>query len=137
MLNNIHNSSINIKSMISLMVIHEHNINQILRQTQDNTTFERELLSMINLHRNTQEPPRSTHLIDCILQNNELFLKCKYNELMEPLNTVCPISMEEFTNDDDVVVLKKCEHIVKKQLFIRLLEQSSICPCCRTDFLII
>ena len=55
-----------------------------------------------------------------------------YNENPDE-NSVCPISLEEFSSGDEITKIKGCGHIFKKLNLHRWLLQSSICPNCRYD----
>lgn len=55
----------------------------------------------------------------------------KYCYISNPLNTICPITLEEFNIYDDVIVLTHCNHIFKTTRIIDWLYTRNNCPFCR------
>lgn len=60
----------------------------------------------------------------------------KYSELDENIKTNqtrCPISYHDFTDETEIILIKHCKHIFKKQSLLNWFLQSKICPMCRYD----
>ena len=58
-----------------------------------------------------------------------------YSCITEPLNDTCPITQEEFSNNDNVSIIKNCGHIFKTQAIEDWLYQHQTCPICRHNIL--
>jgi hypothetical protein len=57
----------------------------------------------------------------------------RYGDISEPLSTVCPISLERFTEDQQVTQLRPCGHIFCTEGFQRWFQSNVRCPVCRYD----
>ena len=75
---------------------------------------------------NTQNPPS---LIQ-ILRATETKL---YSSISDPVNSNCPISQEEFSENQEVIQIKNCLHIFKPDPLLRWFSRNSTCPYCRYD----
>jgi hypothetical protein len=56
-----------------------------------------------------------------------------YGEIVEPINTSCPISLETFIETSEVVMIKQCKHVFNKQSLMSWFNSSCRCPVCRYD----
>jgi len=56
-----------------------------------------------------------------------------YGEIVEPINTSCPISLETFIETSEVVMIKHCKHVFNKQSLMSWFNSSCRCPVCRYD----
>jgi len=61
--------------------------------------------------------------------------KINYCCIAVPLNDTCPITQEEFTNNDQVTIIKNCGHIFKTHAIKDWLYQHQTCPVCRYNIL--
>jgi hypothetical protein len=59
--------------------------------------------------------------------------RVKYGDISRPVNTTCPISLEPFTDEDDVIVIRHCGHIFKPSEFQTWFNANCRCPTCRYD----
>ena len=127
----LYNSSANIASLIALARLHEETVSRTIR---NQTTNENQIINLITglLEHSTPVNEEET-FTPLSIENRELFDECKYNTISLPLNTNCPISFDNFNENDDVIVIKKCNHIFKKSYLDRWLERSHLCPYCRTN----
>lgn len=57
----------------------------------------------------------------------------RFGDIENPLSEACPISLEEFNNDDQVRQLLPCGHIFHQQQFQEWFESNVRCPVCRYD----
>jgi len=57
----------------------------------------------------------------------------RYCDILSPINTSCPISTEEFDDNDYVTIIRHCGHIFNSNELNRWFRQSCICPVCRYD----
>ena len=53
------------------------------------------------------------------------------NNINEREVQTCPISMEPFSEGDELCQIKGCNHVFKKNVLLHWLERSSQCPVCR------
>jgi len=56
-----------------------------------------------------------------------------YRDIVEPTNNSCPISLEPFSEDDTVAVIRQCGHIFKQNQLIQWFSSNCRCPVCRYD----
>jgi hypothetical protein len=61
--------------------------------------------------------------------------KINYCCIAVPLNDTCPITQEEFLNNDQVTIIKNCGHIFKTHAIKSWLYQHQTCPVCRYNIL--
>jgi len=61
--------------------------------------------------------------------------KITYCCIAVPLNDTCPITQEEFTNNDEVTIIKNCGHIFKTRAINNWLFEHQTCPVCRHNIL--
>ncbi len=130
----LYNSSANLASLISLARLHEETISRLLRTQSSNDT---QIISLItgileNSNQINEQEEEEEEFIPYSINNIELFNECKYGTIPIPLNTSCPISFDAFSENDDVIVIKKCNHIFKKTSLETWLSRSHKCPYCRT-----
>jgi hypothetical protein len=59
--------------------------------------------------------------------------RVKYGDISRPTNTTCPISLEPFADEDDVVIIRHCGHIFKPTEFETWFNSNCRCPTCRYD----
>ena len=57
----------------------------------------------------------------------------RFSEIENPLNNSCPISLEPFTQDEVVTMIKYCGHIFKTSEIQHWIETNVRCPVCRYD----
>jgi hypothetical protein len=132
----LYNSSANIASLISLARLHEETVSRAIRNQSTNQSNLINLITGIietnaaNVQNGTEE--EEEEFVPLLIGNTELFNECKYNTIPIPLNTTCPISFDNFNGEDNVIVIKKCNHIFKKTSLERWLQRSHCCPYCRT-----
>lgn len=56
-----------------------------------------------------------------------------FNEIENPNNLTCPISLETFQPDQSVVMINECRHIFNAEHLTRWFETKSTCPMCRRN----
>ena len=66
-------------------------------------------------------------------QINTAVRRVRYNDIISPTNTSCPISLEPFENNDRVSIINHCQHIFKTIHLNRWLRTNHRCPVCRYD----
>jgi hypothetical protein len=97
------------------------------RNIETQTTFEFDITDILerymDLSNNRFDPVSIQHLIT----------NTTYNTILNPLNTACPITHEEFTSTDEVIMINQCRHIFKKNAIMSWLSRRATCPCCRIN----
>ena len=97
------------------------NTNQNYIQNNDLTTFFANFLNTPVTVRPTNEQ----------IQNASRIIR--YGDIPNPLSDACPISLDEFTDDDQVRQLLHCGHIFHQHQFQEWFEGNVRCPVCRYD----
>lgn len=59
--------------------------------------------------------------------------RVKYGDISRPVNATCPISLEPFADEDDVIIIRHCGHIFKPTEFETWFSANCRCPTCRYD----
>ena len=59
--------------------------------------------------------------------------RTRYGDITRPVNTSCPISLDSFTDDDNVIMIRHCGHIFKIDEFNSWFGSHCRCPVCRHD----
>lgn len=57
----------------------------------------------------------------------------RFGDIIRPLNTSCPISLENFNDNDQVLIIRHCNHIFSNTGLISWFRTSCKCPICRYD----
>lgn len=56
-----------------------------------------------------------------------------YRDIVSPLNTQCPIGLEDFDDNDIVMVIRQCGHIFNRNNLMNWFRSNCKCPVCRYD----
>ena len=56
-----------------------------------------------------------------------------FSEVIDPVNRTCPISQDEFQENDDVSVIRHCGHIFRQEDVQTWFRSNVRCPLCRYD----
>jgi len=127
-------SSENITKLLSLMSLHERNVqNYLQRNIGIEFVFDRSILDISNIN----QIFRSFDISGSMGSGNDVSLNITYttfNELNNPNELTCPITQETFGSDDTVALLE-CGHYFKKDGFMVWARRSRTCPSCRTPFI--
>jgi hypothetical protein len=59
--------------------------------------------------------------------------RVRYCDISRPTNTQCPISMDEFNDNDMVTVIRPCGHIFHTEHLMNWFRSNCRCPVCRYD----
>jgi len=57
----------------------------------------------------------------------------RFGDIVSPLNSSCPISLENFIDNEQVLIIRHCSHIFNNTNLISWFRSSCICPICRYD----
>jgi hypothetical protein len=59
--------------------------------------------------------------------------RVRYCDISRPINTACPISMEDFNDNDMVMVIRHCGHTFYPEQLMNWFRTNCRCPVCRYD----
>jgi hypothetical protein len=59
--------------------------------------------------------------------------RVRYCDISRPINTACPISMEDFNDNDMVMVIRHCGHTFHTEQLMNWFRTNCRCPVCRYD----
>lgn len=59
--------------------------------------------------------------------------RVRYCDIARPINTSCPISMEDFEDNDMVTIIRHCGHTFHTDNLLNWFRTNSRCPVCRYD----
>lgn len=59
--------------------------------------------------------------------------RVRYCDISRPINTTCPISMEDFEDNDMVTVIRHCGHTFHTDHLMNWFRSNCRCPVCRYD----
>ncbi len=121
----------------------ENNLNRLLNNRNNNTTRwrnfypSRPFSRQENRQYNTLLGERlfnTTNLPSNRLTNNEIdrFTNvCNFSFIIDPINSSCPITFEDFSPNDRVMVINHCRHIFNENSLRSWFTYNTHCPLCR------
>ena len=59
--------------------------------------------------------------------------RVRYGDIVRPINMSCPISMDEFNENDMVILIRHCGHIFHDEHIMNWFRSNCRCPVCRYD----
>lgn len=59
--------------------------------------------------------------------------RVQYCNISSPINTQCPISMDDFNDNDMVTIIRPCGHIFQTEHLMNWFRSNCRCPVCRYD----
>lgn len=101
------------RSFIPNNLIFRNSQERILPRSANINNNENNIPTMIQILRSTETKPYST--------------------ISQPVNTSCPICQEEFSENQEVIQIKNCQHIFKPEALLRWFSRNATCPFCRYD----
>jgi Ring finger domain len=124
--------------------------NANLGNTQNNRIFHPYTIDSIteytiplNTNRRTSTTDIFSQIFQSFLQPVDVFptqeqieaatRRVRYGNILRPLNTSCPISMEEFSDNDNVIMIRYCGHIFNTENLTNWFRNNCRCPVCRYD----
>jgi hypothetical protein len=96
---------------------------EIIRQRQPTLNIQDIFQSITTFRTNVLEQNEIESLTRC----------CLFSSIINPINTQCYITLNNFEESDEVVQINKCKHIFHKESIYEALKRDSKCPCCRVD----
>lgn len=156
-LNNLVESNNNIRNLLVQLLNSNQNSNNYSRRNNPRrwennfyTTFTRfsaQPLNLNNIDRNNRNQINNDGLFNQIfnnfLQPVEIYptqsqietatRNVRYCDISQPINTSCPISMENFEDNDMVTVIRNCGHTFHTEHLMNWFRSNCRCPVCRYD----
>jgi len=93
--------------------------------------------------RNNNSEEMFTQLLNNFMQPVEIYptqsqietatRRVRYCDISRPINTSCPISMEDFEDNNMVTVIRHCGHIFHTDYLLNWFRTNCRCPVCRYD----
>ena len=123
-------SSENISKLLSLMLTHEYNVRNHMRNHRNidiQLVFDR---LNFDLSQNFSFGESLENLNQDLSSN---ITYSTFDEIENKNETVCPITQETFGDEDNVALLE-CGHYFKKDAFMVWARRSRSCPSCRATF---
>lgn len=71
--------------------------------------------------------PSETQIDRAIIQT------LRYSDIISPVNDICPITREPFTDNSAVSVIRHCKHIFNRTELTNWFRYNCVCPVCRYD----
>jgi len=126
-------SSNNLTEMIKLLKIHEETISRVtrLRAATDNNIVDLFNVVITNENIRLNNTNTNSNAFDSFVFDNDIFVETTYSEIISPISTSCPITREDFVENDQVIMIRECRHIFKRGAFQRWIQNNHTCPCCR------
>ena len=117
--------------------------NRINRRNESNITspfnrnntrnFNRQLESLISLDNIVDSFFDTIPVIPTQTQIDNALTHNIYSEIEDPINSSCPISLRRFQDDDEVSVIRHCNHIFSRDELQNWFRSNCRCPLCRYD----
>jgi hypothetical protein len=125
-------SSNNLLEMIKLLKIHEETISRVTRLRAATDTQIVDLFNVVITNENIRlNNENNTNTNAPMVFDNNVFVETTYSEINAPISTSCPITREDFLNNDEVIMIRECRHVFKKNAFKTWMQNNNTCPCCR------
>jgi len=65
--------------------------------------------------------------------NRAIIQTLRYSDIISPVNDICPITREPFTDNSAVSVIRHCKHIFNRAELTNWFRYNCVCPVCRYD----
>lgn len=109
------------------------NVNTVITENVNRNNLEEDYVFYFYLPRREEarrEDPPEPLSQETISQETT---RCLFNEIENPNNLTCPISLETFQPEQSVSMINQCRHIFNTDHLIRWFETRSTCPMCRCN----
>ena len=106
------------------------NTNVITNSTPSNTPSRLAITNNTENTENNENSENSEELLNKFMDENKI-KRCKYAMIENKLNNVCPILGEEFNDNNDVIQISHCNHIISENELLKWFNLSKSCPLCK------
>ena len=144
LVNNLIGANNEIKNNIMNLLNVSANNNRHLNNRQQN--YNNNNNNRANHHRNRQNylnNPTISNLFYTFFDPIEIFPTpsqieaatrvARFGDIIRPLNSSCPITLENFNDNDQVLIIRQCNHIFSNTGLVSWFRSSCRCPVCRYD----
>lgn len=76
---------------------------------------------------------RSAHNAPTNEQINRATMNTVFSHILSPVNSICPISRDEFNDESQITMIRGCNHIFNRDSLREWFVNHSTCPMCRND----
>jgi len=129
-----YNNNLNTNNRQPNSIRHQNNRNQGTRQhyrNNEQSNLDRATESVVtNILRSFLEP---IDIYPTSAQIETATRVARYGDIVSPLNTACPITLENFNEDDRVLIIRHCNHIFSNSGLNSWFRSNCRCPVCRYD----
>ena len=87
------------------------------------------LQNILNMINNTNDVSNNNPVFDISMVTQTLL----FSQLENPTTSICPISLEHFQPNDEILKINRCSHYFKKSPLEYWFRLSKMCPVCRRD----
>lgn len=127
--NNSYNRRYNDRNVYTRGYSRENNVNSNLSRNILQQTLLRNLIlrsaSLANPENNIENNiPTEEHIRNSTTRTT-------FQEIENPINTTCPISQSDFSNNDIVLQINHCGHIFSERTLLQWFNRNHCCPMCR------
>ena len=143
---NLVNNLISTNNEIKQHIMDLLNLNANNRQHNINNNIQPNYSNRQNYHHNRQNyinNPTISNLFHTFFDPIEIFPTpsqieiatrvVRFGDIIRPLNSSCPISLENFNDNDQVLMIRHCNHIFSNTELISWFRSNCKCPVCRYD----
>lgn len=101
--------------------------------TSLNRPRDRYLDSLVNIDNIIETFLDNVPVIPTTEQISNATRHCIFSEIDEPMNSTCPIALRRFEDDDEVTVIRYCNHVFLRDDLSSWFRSNTRCPLCRYD----
>lgn len=114
-------------TVIEPMLVAEYTIPRDATQTDIANVFGSQLTQLMQQFLDPVEVYPTTSQIETATRT------VRFSDLVRPINTQCPISMEDFAESDMVTLIRPCGHVFHTEPLMQWFRSHHRCPVCRYD----
>merc|ERR1711966_146911 len=127
--NNSYNRRYNDRNVYTRGYTRENNVNTNLSRNMLQQTLLRNLILRSASLANTENNIENNIPTEEQIRNSTI--RTTFQEIENPINTTCPISQNDFSNNDIVLQINNCGHIFSEQPLLQWFNRNHCCPMCR------
>jgi hypothetical protein len=146
LINNLISTNNQIKNNIMNLLNTNSNVNNRQSNTRQTNHRQHNYGNRSNYHSNRQNylnNPTISNLFYTFFDPIEIFPTpsqievatrvVQFGNIIRPLNSACPITLENFNDNDQVLMIRHCNHIFSNTALISWFRSNCRCPVCRYD----
>jgi len=127
--NNSYNTRYNDRNVYTRGYPRENNVNTNLSRNILQQTLLRNLILRSASLANTENNRENNIPTEEQISNSTT--RTTFQEIENPINTSCPISQSDFSNNDIVLQINHCGHIFSERPLLQWFNRNNCCPMCR------